>query len=439
MYPVIDFKRYHSILNRSYPIKVNGKVRQVVGLVVEAHGPDSSVGDLCEIYPEGSLYPVKAEVVGFRENSLLLMLLGETRGIAPGNKIIAKGDNAIVKVGDGLLGRVINGLGEPIDSKGPIIGEGEYPIYSIPINPLHRKRITQPIDIGIKAINGLLSCGKGQRLGILSGTGVGKSVMMGMIARNTSADVSVIALIGERGREVKEFIEKNLGEEGLKRSVVVVATSDQPPLIRTRGAYLATAMAEYFRDRGRDVVFMMDSITRFALAQREIGLSIGEPPTTRGFTPSVFASLPRLLERGGTSSGDGSITGLYAVLVEGDDINEPISDAVRSILDGHIVLSRKLSAMNHYPAIDILYSISRVMIDIVSPEHMKTANRLIEVLATYREAEDLINIGAYVKGSNPKIDYAIKMIEPINDFLRQGIYERSSYNEDVERLKALFK
>ncbi len=439
MYPVIDFKRYHSILNRSDPIKVNGKVKQVVGLVVEADGPDSSIGGPCEIYLDGRSYPVEAEVVGFRDNSLLLMPLGETRGIAPGNKIIAKGDSATLKVGNGLLGRVINGLGAPIDGNGPIIKEAEYSIYSSPINPLHRKRITKPLDLGIRAINGLLTCGKGQRLGILSGTGVGKSVMMGMIARNTSADVSVIALIGERGREVKEFIEKNLGEEGLKRSVVIVATSDQPPLIRMRGAFIATTIAEYFRDMGNDVVFMMDSITRFAVAQREVGLSVGEPSTTRGFTPSVFAILPKLLERVGTSSGDGSITGLYAVLVEGDDINEPISDAVRSILDGHIVLSRDLAAMNHYPAIDMLNSISRVMIDIVPTEHMELANRLIEILAIYKDAEDLINIGAYVKGSNPKIDYALKMIEPINDFLRQGIYENSSYDETEERLKALFK
>lgn len=439
MYPIIDFKRYHSILNRSDPVKVNGKVKQVVGLVVEAYGPDSSVGGLCEIYPDGGSCPVEAEVVGFRDNSLLLMPLGETRGIAPGNKIIAKGDSAALKVGNGLLGRVIDGLGEPIDGKGPIIKEEEYSIYSFPINPLHRKRIAKPLNLGIRAINGLLTCGKGQRLAILSGTGVGKSVTMGMIARNTSADVSVIALIGERGREVNEFIDKNLGEEGLKKSVVVVATSDQPPLIRMRGAFIATTIAEYFRDREKDVVLMMDSITRFAMAQREVGLSIGEPPTTRGFTPSVFAILPKLLERAGTSSGDGSITGLYAVLVEGDDINEPISDAVRAILDGHIVLSRDLAAMNHYPAIDVLNSISRVMIDIVPPEHMELANSLTEVLAIYKEAEDLINIGAYVKGSNSKIDYAIKMIGPINDFLRQGIYEKSNYDESAERLKALFK
>lgn len=439
MIPFIDLKKYHHTLKELNPIKINGKVNRVVGLVVEGNGPDSSIGGLCDIYPKGSRRAIVAEVVGFKGNSILLMPLGDTRGIGPENLIIAKRERASIKVSDELLGRVIDGLGNPIDDKGPIHIGVEQPIYAAPINPLKRKRINEPLDLGIRAINGILTCGKGQRLGILAGTGVGKSVLMGMIARNTKADVNIIALIGERGREVKDFIEKNLGEEGLKRSVVVAATSDQPPLIRMRGAFIATAIAEYFREHGRDVILMMDSVTRFAMAQREVGLAIGEPPTTKGYTPSVFATLPKLLERAGTASDKGSITGLYAVLVEGDDLSEPISDSTRAILDGHIVLSRSLAAHNHYPAIDIMNSVSRVMIDVVSPEQMKLANKLREVIATYREAEDLINIGAYVRGSNPNIDYAIKMIDTVNRYLVQGIDESSDYNESLDSLKGIFK
>jgi flagellum-specific ATP synthase len=333
---------------------------------------------------------------------------------------------------------VIDGLGNPIDSKGPVSTEKEYPIYTTPINPLLRSSISKPLDIGIRAVNGILTIGCGQRMGIFSGSGVGKSVLLGMIARRTSADVNVIALIGERGREVNDFIKKELGEEGLKRSVVVVATSDQLPLIRMRGAFIATAIAEYFRDKGKHVNLMMDSVTRFAMAQREIGLALGEPPATKGYTPSVFTLLPKLLERAGTSSNHGTITGLYTVLVEGDDINEPIADALRAILDGHIVLTRDLAMQNHYPAIDILKSISRVMVDVTSLKHRENANKLKAIMATYRKAEDLINIGAYIAGSSRTIDFAIDMMEKVNSYLKQEIEEKVSFEESVQQLEDLF-
>jgi flagellum-specific ATP synthase len=349
------------------------------------------------------------------------------------------GRKASIGVGKGLLGRVIDGLGNPIDNKGPIEFVDEYPIYADPINPLDRGRIKEPMDLGIRVLNSLFTCGKGQRMGIFSGSGVGKSVLMGMIARNTNAHVNVIGLIGERGREVREFLEKNLGEEGLKRSVVVVAASDMHPLIRMRAAYVATTVSEYFRDQGSDVLLMVDSLTRFAMAQREVGLSVGEPPTTKGYTPSVFSLLPKLLERSGIVEGLGSITGLYTILVEGDDFNEPISDAARSILDGHISLSRSLANKNHYPAVDVLQSISRVMIDIVDEEHKKTANRLLNIVATYRKAEDLINIGAYVNGSNSEIDRAIKMIENVNTFCKQNIGERIDFVQARAQLLELLK
>jgi len=435
---VIYLKKYHLILEASSPISANGKVTKVVGLVTEARGPVSRLGGICDIYPKGDMPKAKAEVVGFRDNRVLLMPLEEIRGIGPGSRVVAKEQKASIGVGQGLLGRVIDGLGNPIDGKGPVPVDREYPIYANPINPLLRKRINQPLDVGIRAINGLLTIGCGQRMGIFAGSGVGKSVLLGMIARKTTADINVIALIGERGREVNDFIIKELGEEGLKRSVVVVATSDHLPLIRMRGAFVATAVAEYFRDQGKHVMLMMDSVTRFAMAQREVGLALGEPPTTKGYTPSVFTMLPRLLERAGTSSNHGTITGLYTVLVEGDDMNEPIADAVRSILDGHIILSRDLAVQNHYPAIDILGSISRVMVDITSNEHRQNASRLREILATYRKAEDLINIGAYVAGSNPRIDYAIKMIERVNRYLRQGIEENVTFEESLEELETLF-
>ena len=415
-----------------------GRITKVVGLVTEAIGPSSRLGSICDIYPRGDLSKVMAEVLGFRDNKVLLMPLGEIRGISPGSRVVAKQQNASIGVGDGLLGRVIDGLGNTIDGKGPIVKDKEYPIYTNPMNPLLRKRIRKPIDMGIRAINGLLTIGCGQRIGIFAGSGVGKSVLLGMVARKTNADVNVIALIGERGREVNEFIEKELGKDGLKRSVVVVATSDQLPLIRMRGAFIATAIAEYFRDQGKQVILMMDSVTRFAMAQREVGLATGEPPTTKGYTPSVFTLLPRLLERAGTSSNHGTITGLYSVLVEADDMNEPIADAVRSILDGHIVLSRDLSIRNHYPAIDVLSSVSRVMDDITSSKHRINSNKLKETLSTYKKAEDLINIGAYVSGSNAKIDYAIDMIDKINCYLKQDVAENVSFEESIAQLERLF-
>jgi len=430
--------KYRTCLDAACTIRASGNVTNVIGLVIEARGPISRLGTVCDIYTKGETHKITAEVLGFRDNQVLMMPLEEIRGIGPGCRVVARQQRAIIPVGPGLLGRVIDGLGNPIDNKGPIFVESEYPIYSAPINPLSRKRISQPLDLGIRAINGLLTVGCGQRIGIFSGSGVGKSVLLGMIARKTRADVNVIALIGERGRELNEFIEKELGEEGLKRSVIVVATSDHLPLIRMLGAFIATAIAEFFRDQGKHVNLMMDSVTRFAMAQREIGLALGEPPTTKGYTPSVFTLLPKLCERAGTSANRGTITGLYTVLVEGDDTNEPIADALRAILDGHINLTRDLAAQNHYPAIDVLQSISRVMDDIVDSEHRQYANKLKETLAIYRKAEDLINIGAYVTGSNPKIDYAIEMVEKINSYLKQDIDETTDFDASISQLAQLF-
>ncbi len=434
----LDWNKYQETLEKIPPITFHGKVNQVAGITVEGYGTDYFVGELCDIYAKGSDSPVRAEVIGFKDGRIVIMPLGEVRGIGPGNRITGLKRKAAVEIGEGMLGRVIDGLGNPIDGKGDISSGEEYPLYANPTNPLHRERITEPLDVGIKAVNALLTCGKGQRMGIFSGSGVGKSVLLGMMARNTSADVSVIALIGERGREVREFLEKDLGVEGLKRSVVVVVTSEQSPLVRVRGALVATTIAEYFRDKGNDVLFMMDSITRFAMAQREIGLAANEPPTTKGYTPSVFAMIPKLVERAGNHCEKGSITGLYTVLVESDDLNEPVSDAVRSVLDGHIVLSRDLANHGHYPAIDPLASVSRTMIDVVSEEHLEYARRFSSVLDTYKKAEDLINIGAYVSGSNPKIDYAISMIDKVNQFLQQPIKERVSFEETVQMVKKLF-
>lgn len=434
----VDFNKYYTALETLDPIKANGKVTKVVGLVVEANGPASRLGTICDIYPKGDASKVRAEVLGFRDGKVLLMPLGEFRAIAPGSRVVAKQQKALIGVGKGLLGRVIDGLGNPIDGKGPIPIDEEYPIYTDPMNPLLRKRISRPLDTGIRAISGLLSIGCGQRMGIFAGSGVGKSVLLGMIARNTTADVNVIALIGERGREVNDFLERELGQDGLRRSVVIVATSDHLPLIRMRGAFIATAIAEFFRDHGKQVILMMDSVTRFAMAQREVGLATGEPPTTKGYTPSVFSLLPKLLERAGTSSNRGSITGLYTVLVESDDMNEPIADAVRAILDGHIILARDLAMQNHYPAIDILNSVSRIMDDIIDPKHRANANKLKAILDTYRKAEDLINIGAYVKGSSAKIDYAIEMIDSLNSYLRQDIEENFTLEDSVQQLEDLF-
>ncbi|HIG99587.1 MAG TPA: flagellar protein export ATPase FliI [Thermoplasmata archaeon] len=435
---MIDFTKYHRLLDQSNPIRIYGKVSEIIGLVVEGQGPSASIGELCGIFPGGADKPLPAEVVGFKKGNVLLMPLQSIQGLSPGCKIVSFGRKASVSVGKNLLGRVINGLGSPIDNKGPLECEVEYPIYADPINPLERGRIIEPVDLGIRALNGVLCCGKGQRMGIFAGSGVGKSVLLGMMAKNTNADVNVIGLIGERGREVREFLEKNLGKEGLARSVVVVAGSDMHPLIRMRAAYVATSISEYFRDRGKNVLLMLDSLTRFAMAQREIGLSVGEPPTAKGYTPSVFSLLPKLLERSGIMERGGSITGLYTILVEGDDFNEPIADAARSILDGHIVLDRDLASKNHYPAIDVLRSISRVMIDIVDEEHRRLASKIINILATYKKAEDLINIGAYVKGSNREIDYAITMIHQVNAFLKQNMDEKINFNQTREQMQALF-
>ncbi len=415
--------------------QLKGRISQAIGLTLEATGPRLSLGELCYIRANHSIGQyVPAEVVGFKNNRTLIMPLGELEGIGPGSELVASGTTLRVKVGKELLGRVLNGLGEPIDGKGPLRTTLTYPVMNQPPGPLNRRRITEILPVGVKAIDGLITVGKGQRMGILSGSGVGKSTLLGMIARNTEAHLNVIALIGERGREVREFLERDLGDKGLERSVVIVATSDQPALVRIKGAFVATSIAEYFRDQGMDVLLLMDSLTRFALAQREVGLAIGEPPATRGYTPSVFALLPRLLERAGTSP-KGTITGLYTVLVEGDDMNEPITDAVRGIVDGHIALSRNMAAMNIYPAIDVLNSISRVMIDIVSPEQMEAANRFRSLLATYQDAKDLIDIGAYKKGTNPRIDEALDHIDQMYSFLKQGIYENALFDHTINYLQ----
>ncbi len=416
------------------PLPAHGRVTQAIGMVLEGYAPVSAIGEVCEIISISGDKRILAEVVGFRDEKVLLMPLGDLGGIGPGSAIVIKTVQAKVAVGERLLGRVLNGLGEPIDGKGPLQANEVYPLYGVPPSPLQRKRITQPLDLGIRAMNGLLTVGRGQRMGIFAGSGVGKSVLLGMIARYTSADVNVIALVGERRREVKEFIEKDLGEEGLKRSVVVVATSDQPPLVRKRAAFLAMSMAEYFRDQSRQVLFMMDSLTRLAHAQREIGLSIGEPPATKGYTPSVFSLLPSFLERSGTGTHGGTMTGLFTVLTEGDDINDPIPDAVRAILDGHVVLSREIAARALYPAIDVLNSVSRVMIDIVDPKQIERARRFSELLSTYQRAEDLINIGAYKAGSNQKIDKAIEKWDEIQAYIRQEIHERVTIKESLEAL-----
>lgn len=426
-------QRYLRVINKAETVKVNGKVNDVIGLVIVSTGPNVSLGEICTIIDNDGREVCKTEVVGFKNGKVLSIALGEVQKISPSCEIIASGGTFSIGVGKELLGRVIDGLGNPIDGKGEILTSSVRSIHAEPPNPLTRDRIFKPLQTGVRSIDGLLTIGRGQRAGIFAGSGVGKSVTLGMIARNTDAEVNVIALIGERGREVREFIEKDLGEEGLKKSVVVVATSDKPPLIRMKGAFLGTTIAEYFRDLGMDVVLMMDSVTRFAMAQREIGLTIGEPPTTKGYTPSVFSILPKLLERAGTTS-TGSITGFYTVLVDGDDMNEPIADAVRSILDGHIVLSRRLANKGQYPAVDPLQSVSRVMPDIVSKDHRTRAMAFSEILATYKEAEDLINIGAYVKGSNLQIDHALSKITQLRAFLKQDMLEEALFEETVRRL-----
>lgn len=434
---IVRFDKYKKLTEKNY-LKKMGKVLNVVGLTMESAGPDARLGDICYIQPDkDGNSQIMAEVVGFRDNRTLLMPYEPTDGIASGCMVVNAGMPLSVQVGEHLLGRILDGLGR-------YIGEEEtqerisYPVEALPPDPMSRKIISDTLPLGVKAVDGLITVGKGQRIGIFAGSGVGKSTLMGMFARNTKADINVIALIGERGREVREFIERDLGTEGMKRSVVVVATSDRPALERNKAAKTATAIAEYFRDQGKDVLLMMDSLTRFSMAQREIGLASGEPPVTRGYPPSVYSEMPKLLERAGCAQ-HGSITGLYTVLVDGDDFNEPITDTARSILDGHIMLSRKLGHKNHYPAIDVLQSISRCMSQIAQKEHKNAAGRLKNVLATYNEAEDLINIGAYKSGSNPDIDYAIEKIKAVNEFLMQDVEEKFSFEETLALLEGLFE
>lgn len=429
----ISFEDYQEVIIKTDTISRCGIVTESRGLLVESRGPQASIGEICKIECPGKR-KVLSEVVGFRDNRLLLMPLGELSGIAPGMKVSATGSPFMVKVGVNCVGRVLDGFGNPIDGKGPLEYSSSLPLTGERINPLDRRRITEPLWTQIRAIDGVVTIGKGQRIGIFSGSGIGKSVTLGMIARKVIADVNVIALIGERGREVREFLEKDLGEEGLKRSVVIVVTSDLSPILRIQGLKLAMTIAEYFRNLGRDVAFFMDSITRVAMAQREIGLSAGEPPSTKGYTPSVFNLMPKILERAGTSD-KGTITGIYTVLVEGDDINEPVSDTVRSVIDGHIILSRRLANRGHYPAVDILASVSRVQNDVIDKKHMQMVRKIIEIYATYAESEDLINIGAYVPGSNPNIDRAINRIDAINAFLIQDIGEYTPPEKTLEMLE----
>ena len=419
-------------------LRVRGKVIKIVGLVIEGYCPGAAIGSICEVMPLYGGDSVLAEVVGFREKLSLLMPLGEMQGLGVGSLIRVLDLSAHIEVGKSMLGRVVDAMAMPLDGKGPFTRTEKQRLYQLPPSPMARSHINEPLDLGVRSINGLLTCGFGQRMGIMAGSGVGKSVLLGMMAKNARADVNVIALVGERGREVKEFIEDDLGKEGLSRSVVVSATSDQSPLLRMRGAFTAMAIAEYFCARGKNVLLMMDSITRFAMAIREIGLAVGEPPTTKGYTPSVFSKLPKLLERAGSFTGMGSITGLFSVLVEGDDMNEPVADAVRSILDGHIVLSREIAAKNHYPAIDILYSTSRLMEKLVDKNHMELSGRIREVLAVFSEQEDLINIGAYQHGSNQKIDMALEYIEPVNRFLRQDRTEKSNFEQTIKEMEDIF-
>lgn len=434
---VVDLAKYKEALVPDY-VKKLGRVNQVVGLTIESTGPEVNMGAACRIMASKYAKPITAEVVGFRGNNILLMPLGDMSGIGPGSIVEAMGKPMKVLVSDDLLGRTLDGLGQPIDDKG-LLPKGElFNITNPPPNPLTRQRISKPLSLGVKAIDGLLTVGCGQRIGIFAGSGVGKSTLLGMVARNTRADVNVIALIGERGREVREFMERDLGPEGLKRSVVVIATSDQPALLRVKAAETATSIAEYFRAQGKDVMLMMDSLTRFAMAQREIGLATGEPPVTRGYTPSVFAVMPKLLERAGTDE-KGSITGIYTVLVDGDDLSEIITDVARGILDGHVVLNRKIANKNHYPAIDVLASVSRVMPDVASAEHVKAANEVKKIMAVYKDAEDLINIGAYQKGSSADIDNAIAKNPTITSFLTQEVGQNFDFEQVLGMLHGILQ
>lgn len=433
---IVNKNKYLQLKEQNFAKKY-GKVSKIVGLTIESIGPEAKLNDVCRIIPnEKGADDVMAEVVGFKDKKLLLMPFENVDGIGPECMVENTGDILRVKVGDGILGKVVDGLGRCID-KSEIDGSASYSVEAAPPDPMDRVIISDTLPLGVKAVDGLITVGKGQRIGIFAGSGVGKSTLLGMFARNTKADINVIALIGERGREVREFIERDLGEEGMKRSVVVVATSDKPALIRNKAAKTATAIAEYFRDKGQDVLLMMDSLTRFSMAQREIGLASGEPPVTRGYPPSVYSEMPKLLERAGNGK-TGSITGLYTVLVDGDDFNEPITDTARSILDGHIMLSRKLAHKNHYPAIDVLQSISRVMSQIAAKEHKKLAGQIKNIMATYNEAEDLINIGAYKKGSNKNIDFAIEKIDKVNEFLMQNVDEKFDFQQEIELMEDIF-
>ena len=426
-------EKYLDIIYNTKTIKQVGKITEIIGLTIESDGPKSSIGDLCYIYNDFNDKPTMAEVVGFKKDKILLMPLASPDGIQPGAKVVNTGEAMKIGVGNQLIGRVLNGLGEPIDSLGEIRFSEYRSTHADAINPLKRKRISEPLALGIKSVDGFATVGKGQRMGIFAGSGVGKSTTLGMMAKNTSADLNVIALVGERGREVKEFIEEILGAEGMKRSIVIAATSEQPSLVKIKAAFVATSIAEYFRDKGMDVLFMLDSVTRIAMAQREVGLAIGEPPATRGYTPSVFAMMPKLMERAGTNE-YGTITGLYTVLVEGDDFNEPISDTARSILDGHIMLSRDLAHKNHYPAVDVLQSLSRVMGDVTTKEHRAAAGILRNLLAVHTKNEDLINIGAYVQGSDPACDKAIALMPQINEFLTQSTKDKIDFSETINTL-----
>lgn len=433
----LDFDKYEEIIKSCHLTEDSGKVIEVTGLLIKGYLPGASVGSICKIETPNSNKNLLAEVVGFKDRQVLMMALNDMRGVSLGSRITLSRSVATVKVSDELLGRVVDGMGIPIDDQNPIENFKEFPLYADVVNPLHREPIRESLDVGVRAINSAITAGRGQRIAIMAGSGVGKSVLMGMMAKNTEADVNVIALIGERGREVREFIEHELGASGMKKTVVVCVTSDQSPLLRMRGAYVATAIAEYFAKNNKNVLLVMDSVTRFAMALREIGLSIGEPPTTRGYTPSVFSTLPKLLERAGNFDGSGSITGFYTTLVDGDDMNDPIGDSVRSIVDGHIVLTRQLAQKGHFPAIDILQSTSRVMKQVASTDHVRMATKIRELLATYKEAEDLINIGAYKSGANPKIDKAVKVIDQINDFLKQKTDESSNMTQCLRLMQQI--
>jgi flagellum-specific ATP synthase len=435
MVPALE--RFVTAVRAAEPVRRCGRVTQFFGLAVESLGPDAFLGEVCEIHSRSQRQPIHAEVVGLRDGKVLLMPFGDLRGIAAGSEVIATGRPISIRIGEGLLGRVIDAFGSPLDGR-PIQGPNRrVSLRFEPQNPLERARIREVIETGVRSIDCLLTLGRGQRVGIFSGSGVGKSTLLGMIARNVRSDVNVIALVGERGREVLEFIERNLGAEGLRRSVVVVATSDQPALTRCRAAYAATSIAEYFREKGKDVVLIMDSVTRFAMAQREIGLSVGEPPTARGYTPSVFAALPRLLERAGTAEGLGAITAVYTVLVEGDDINDPIADSMRAILDGHIVLSRELASRAHYPAIDLLNSASRLIDDLVAPAERELVLKAVSALSAHAKSRDLVEVGAYRPGMNPELDAALRLVPEIEGFMRQGTDESHARDDAMARLRQI--